>query len=57
MMRITLRHRARLVAKKSLHLIQINAALNEPRGESMPHIVETEVWNSGPIAHLTGGSE
>ena len=52
-MRIALRHRARLMAQKPLHLVQIDSPLDEPRGERMSHIVETKVWNSGSIASLT----
>ena len=52
MMRIALRHRARLMTEKPLHLVQIDSPLYEPRGERMAHIVETKVWNSGSIASL-----
>ena len=51
-MRIALRHRARLVTEKSLHLVQIDSALHQPRGECVPHIVETKVGNAGSIASL-----
>ncbi len=53
MMRIALRHRNRLIPKQSLDLVALHAALNQPRGESMSHIVKPEIWNPGPIAGLT----
>ena len=53
MMRIALRHRARLVAEQSLYPVQIDSPLDEPRGERVPHIMETKVWNASSIASLT----
>ena len=52
MVRIPLRHRARLMTKESLHLVQIDSPLDESRGERVSHIVKTKVWNPGPIASL-----
>jgi hypothetical protein len=52
MMRIALRHRARFVSEKPLHFVQVHTALNQPRGEGVPHVMEAEVRNSGSIASL-----
>jgi hypothetical protein len=49
---IALRHRARLMPEKPLHLVQIDSPLDEPGGERVSYIVETKVWNYGSIANL-----
>lgn len=53
MMRIALRHQIRLMPEQPLDLVEIHPALNQSRGKGVPHVVEPEVWNSGPIASLT----
>ena len=53
MMCIALRHQIRLVPEQPLDLVEIHPALNQPRGEGMPHVVKPEIGNSGPVARLT----
>ena len=53
MMRIALRHQIRLMSEQPLDLVEIHTALNQSRGEGVPHVVKPEVWNSGSIASLT----
>jgi hypothetical protein len=38
-------------------LIQVNAALNEPRGERMAQVMKPKIWDARPIASLTEFSD
>jgi hypothetical protein len=52
-MRIALRHRPGFVTEQPLDPVQIDSPLHESRGERVPHIVEAEIWNTGPIPRFT----
>lgn len=41
-----------LLTKQTLDFVQIYSTLHESRGERVPPLVETEVWNTCPIARF-----
>jgi hypothetical protein len=55
-MGIPLRHERRFMSQQALHLVQLHAVLDEPRGEGMPKIMEPAIFDPGPLQRRPEGS-